>query len=68
MMEKVQQARRAFIRAPKLKPFLEFAKISRRFRIRRDSSLVFGLVAFLILGGVGGAISAALCGESGNRS
>ena len=66
MMEKVQQAAARYP-GPQVEPFLEFAKSPGGFAFIVIASLVFGLVAFLILGGVGGAISAAFAGKR-NRS
>jgi hypothetical protein len=62
MMEKVQQAAARYP-GPQGEPFLEFVKSPGGFAFMMVASLVFGLVAFLILGGVGGAISAALVGR-----
>jgi hypothetical protein len=62
MMEKVQQAAARYP-GPQVEPFLEFVKSPGGFAFMMVASLVFGLVAFLILGGVGGAVCAALVGK-----
>jgi len=66
LMDKVQQAAARYP-GPQVEPFLEFVKSPGGFAFMVIASLVFGLVAFLILGGVGGAISAAFAGRR-NRS
>jgi zinc ribbon protein len=58
MMDKVQQAAARYP-GPQVEPFLEFVKSPGGFAFMMVASLVFGLVAFLILGGLGGAVSAA---------
>ena len=62
MMEKVQQAAARYP-GPQVEPFLEFVKSPGGFASMMVASLVLGLVAFLILGGVGGAVSAAFTGK-----
>jgi zinc-ribbon domain len=64
MMDKVQQAATRYP-GPQAEPFLEFVKSPSGFAFMMVASLVLGLLAFLILGGVGGAISAALGGRRG---
>jgi zinc-ribbon domain len=64
MMDKVQQAAARYP-GPQVEPFLEFVKSPGGFAFMMIASLAFGLVAFLILGGIGGAISAALGGRRG---
>ena len=58
MMDKVQQAAARYP-GPQVEPFLDFVKSPGGFAFMMVASLFFGLVAFLVLGGVGGAISAA---------
>jgi hypothetical protein len=58
LMDKVQQAAARYP-GPQVEPFLEFVKSPGGFAFMMVASLVFGLVAFLILGGLGGAVSAA---------
>ncbi|MCU1304875.1 MAG: hypothetical protein JWQ87_5159 [Candidatus Sulfotelmatobacter sp.] len=57
MMDKVQQAAMRYP-GPQVEPFLDFVRSPGGFAFMMVASLVFGLVAFLVLGGVGGAISA----------
>ena len=59
MMDKVQQAAARYP-GPQVEPFLEFVKSPGGFAFMMVASLVFGFVAFLILGGLGGAVSAAI--------
>ena len=59
MLDKVQQAAARYP-GPQVEPFLEFVKSPGGFAFMMVASLVFGLVAFLILGGLGGVVSAAL--------
>jgi|ERR1700676_2516467 hypothetical protein len=58
MMDKVQQAAARYP-GPQVEPFLDFVKSPGGFAFMMVASLFFGLVAFLILGGIGGAVSAA---------
>ena len=62
MMDKVQQAAARYP-GPQVEPFLQFVKSPGGFAFMVVASLFFGLVAFLILGGLGGAISAAFVGK-----
>jgi hypothetical protein len=62
MLDKVQQAATRYP-GPQVEPFLEFVKSPGGFAFMVVFSLFFGLVAFLILGAVGGAISAAFVGR-----
>jgi hypothetical protein len=59
MMEKVQQAAARYP-GPEVQPFLDFVKSPDGFAFMVVASLLFGLLAFLILGSVGGAIGATL--------
>jgi hypothetical protein len=62
MMDKVQQAAARYP-GPQVQPFLDFVKSPGGFAFMMVASLVFGLIAFAILGGVGGAVSAGLSGR-----
>jgi hypothetical protein len=62
MMEKIQQAAARYP-GPEVQPFLDFVKTSDGFAIMLVASLVFGLVAFVVLGGCGGALGAAFLGK-----
>jgi hypothetical protein len=59
MMDKIQQAAARYP-GPEVQPFLDFVKSPDGFAFMVVASLVFGLLAFLILGSVGGAIGATL--------
>ncbi len=59
MMEKVQQAAARYP-GPEVQPFLDFVKSPGGFTFMLAASLVFGLVAFVALGGLGGAFGSAL--------
>ena len=58
MMEKIQQAAARYP-GPEVQPFLDFVKTSEGFAIMLVASLIFGLVAFVVLGSCGGALGAA---------
>jgi hypothetical protein len=62
MLDKVQQAATRYP-GPQVEPFLDFVKSPGGFAFMVVFSLFFGLVAFLVLGAVGGAISAAFVGR-----
>jgi hypothetical protein len=62
MMDKVQQAAARYP-GPQTEPFLDFVKSPGGFTFMVAFSLFFGLVAFLFLGAVGAAISAAFVGR-----
>ena len=62
IMEKVQQAAARYP-GPEVQPFLDFAKSPGGFTFLLAASLIFGLVTFVALGGLGGAIGAALLGR-----
>jgi hypothetical protein len=66
MMEKIQQAAARYP-GPQVEPFLEFVKSPGGFAFMMVASLIFGLMAFVILGGLGGAVSAAFSGRRGRR-
>jgi hypothetical protein len=62
MMEKVQQAAARYP-GPEVQPFLDFVNTPGGFTFMVVASVLFGLLAFLVLGGVGGAIGATLFGR-----
>jgi zinc-ribbon domain len=62
MMDKIQQAVARYP-GPEVQPLLEFVKSPNGFAVMMVASLVFGLVAFMALGGLGGALGAALLGR-----
>ena len=62
MMDKVQQAAARYP-GPQVEPFLDFVKSPSGFEFMIIASLFLGLIAFLILGAAGGAISAAFVGR-----
>jgi hypothetical protein len=59
MMDKVQQAAARYP-GVEVQPFLDFVKSPGGFTFMVVASVLFGLLAFLILGSVGGAIGATL--------
>jgi hypothetical protein len=62
MMDKVQQAASRYP-GPEVQPFLDFAKSPSGFAVLLVASIVFGLMAFVVLGGCGGALAAAFWGR-----
>jgi hypothetical protein len=62
MMDKVQQAAARYP-GPEVQPFLDFVKSPGGFAFMMVASVIFGLVAFVVLGGCGGALGAALFGR-----
>jgi hypothetical protein len=62
MMEKVQQAAARYP-GPEVQPFIDFVKSPGGFTFMLVASLIFALVMFVVLGGVGGAVSAAFSGK-----
>src|SRR5580658_468740 len=62
MMYKVQQAAARYP-GPQVQPFLDFVKSPGGFAFMMVASLIFGLIAFAILGGLGGAVSVGLSGR-----
>lgn len=62
IMEKVQEAAARYP-GPEVQPFLDFARSPGGFTFLLAASLIFGLVTFVALGGLGGAIGAALLGR-----
>jgi hypothetical protein len=66
MMDKIQQAASRYP-SPEVQPFLDFVKSPGGFGFMMVASLVFGLVAFVVLGSCGGALGAALLGRRDRR-
>lgn len=62
MLEKVQELSQRYP-GPEVQPFLDFVKTPEGFALMMAGSVIFALVAFLILGAVGGAISSAVMGR-----
>ena len=62
MLDKVQQAAARYP-GPEVQPFLDFAKTPDGFATIMVGSVMFGLVAFIVLGSCGGALGAALLGR-----
>jgi hypothetical protein len=62
IMEKLQQAASRYP-GPEVKPFLEFVNSPDGFAILLVGSLIFVLVAFILLSSLGGALSAAFLGR-----
>jgi len=62
MLDKIQQAAMRYP-GPEVAPFLDFAKSPDGFALILMASLAFGLAAFVVLGAVGGAVSAAIAGR-----
>jgi hypothetical protein len=57
MLEKIQQAASRYP-GPQAQPFLDFAKSPEGFTFIMVASVIFGLVAFVALGSLGGALGA----------
>jgi hypothetical protein len=66
VMEKIQQAAGRYPGSD-IQPFMDFVSSPAGFAFLIGASLIFGLMAFVILGGVGGAISAAFSGGRNRR-
>jgi hypothetical protein len=62
MLEKIQQAASRYP-GPEVQPFLNFVRTPEGFAFMMIGSVIFALVAFVILGGLGGAASAAILGR-----
>ncbi len=58
MLDKVQQAASRYP-GPQVEPFMNFVRSPGGFAVMMAASLFFGLMAFAVLGAIGGAISAA---------
>jgi hypothetical protein len=66
LMDKIQQAAERYP-GPQVEPFLQFVKTPGGFAFMMAASVIFGLIAFCVLGAVGGAISGAFSGRRGSR-
>lgn len=66
MLDKIQQAAMRYP-GPEVQPFLDFVKSPDGFVIMMVGSLIFGVVAFIVLGSCGGALGAALLGRHGRQ-
>lgn len=64
MLEKVQQAAARYP-GPEVQPFIDFVKTPNGFTVMLVASLVFGLIAFVVLGSLGGMVGAAIFGRRG---
>jgi hypothetical protein len=64
MMEKIQQAAARYP-GPEVQPFLDFVRSPNGFVIMMAASVIFGFVAFVVLGGCGGALAATFLGRRG---
>jgi hypothetical protein len=62
MIDKIQQAAARYP-GPEVQPFLDFAKSPGGLAFMMAASLVFGFAAFVLLGGIGGALGAAILGR-----
>jgi hypothetical protein len=64
MMDKIQQAAARYP-GPQVQPFLDFARSPGGFAFMMVASVIFGLVAFIALGSLGGALCARFMGRRG---
>jgi hypothetical protein len=62
MMEKIQQAAARYP-GPEAQPFLDFVRSPNGFAMMMVASVIFGFVAFVVLGGCGGALAATFLGR-----
>lgn len=62
MIDKIQQAASRYP-GPQVEPFLDFVKSPSGFTFMIVGSVLFGLVAFIILGSIGGALGSAVMGR-----
>jgi hypothetical protein len=62
MLDKVEQAAARYPTS-EVQPFLDFVKSPDGFAIMMVASVIFGLLAFIVLGSCGGALGAALLGR-----
>lgn len=62
MLERVQEAARRYP-GPEVQPFLEYVKSPGGFTFMLAASLIFGFLAFILLGSAGGALGATLLGR-----
>ncbi|HZW94173.1 MAG TPA: zinc ribbon domain-containing protein [Candidatus Eremiobacteraceae bacterium] len=65
MMDKIQQAAARYP-GPEVQPFLDFAKSPGGFAFMMVASVIFGLLAFIALGSLGGALGARFMGRRGH--
>jgi hypothetical protein len=63
MLDKVQQVAQRYP-APEVQPFVDFAKTPEGFAFVMVGSVIFGLIAFIALAGVGGALGAWFLGRN----
>jgi hypothetical protein len=62
LIDKIQQAA-AHYPGPDVQPFLDFAKSPSGLAFLLGASLIFGFVAFIALGAIGGALGASFLGR-----
>jgi hypothetical protein len=62
MLDRMQQVASRYP-GPEVQPFMDFVKSPGGFTFMMIASLVFGFIAFLVLGGLGGLFSAMLVGR-----
>ncbi|MGB8914970.1 MAG: hypothetical protein WCC85_22025, partial [Candidatus Sulfotelmatobacter sp.] len=62
MLDKIQQMAARYPGA-EVQPFLDFVKSPGGLEIVMTASLIFGFVALILLGGLGGALGAVLLGR-----
>jgi MFS family permease len=63
MLDKVQQVAQRYP-GPEVQPFVDFIKTPEGFALIMVGSVIFGLIAFIALGGVGGALGAWFLGRN----
>jgi len=63
MLDKVQQVAQHYP-APQVQPFVDFVKTPEGFALIMVGSVIFGLIAFIALSGVGGALAAWFLGRN----
>jgi MFS family permease len=63
MLDKVQQVAQRYP-GPEVQPFVDFVKTPEGFAFMMVGSVIFGLVAFIALGGLGGALGAWFLGRN----
>jgi hypothetical protein len=62
MLDRMQQVAGRYP-SPEVQPFMDFVKSPGGFTFMMIASLIFGLIAFLVLGGLGGLFGAMLLGR-----
>jgi hypothetical protein len=62
MLDKIQQVSSRYP-SPQVQPFIDFVKTPEGFAFMMAGSVIFGLLAFIALGSVGGAVGAAFLGR-----